>query len=505
MTAVGKRRGVLNLSTLLAFLLLFTGLGCTSSSSGTDRDEATTRRTAGSGENRTSRNRDGSSGTSEREVDPLRVAATTIPDDIEEFEVDGLKVILRKTGSSFRTIFARLTIRGGLPALPDGVSPAFEQMALDVPRFSGPQSMDRAAFQREVDRLHIGLGASAERDYSSLWVRSVDETFDRAWEIFSGTIMNPSFDPVTMENIRERAITGVRNRRVSPEAYANYLADSIFFQGHPYGRVTEEKDYKAITRESLAAYHKSLFQKSRLFLVVVGNVTREEITEKIRGSLGTLPKGSYEDPEVPIPEQASEHIVHITTPYGRRDVPTNYLVVRHLAPGHNDELFYPMDRLRAFVGGMLFRRIRIERNLSYAPGAAIHSHRIGFGDISISTVLPDSAWRVTRDMILTFFRDYIIDESNLTDIPATWYTSQYMGMQTAQSQAEELSAAYFFKGDWREAYSSLEDYLKVTPEQLNAAAQKYYDNFTIVIVGNPATIDPTEYEPPEEEEDEDDD
>ena len=486
--AVKMSSKALQYGSLLSLVFLFTFVGCTSSSGGTGSDDQATHRTSESSESQAPRNRGerGSSGTSEREVDPLRAAATTIPEDIEEFEVDGLKVILRKTGSSFRTIFARLTIRGGLPALPEGVSPAFEQMALDVPRFSGPESMDRAAFQREVDRLHIGLGASAERDFSSLWVRSVDENFDRAWELFTGTIMNPSFDPVTMENIRERAITGVRNRRVSPEAYASYLADSIFFQGHPYGRVSEEGDYAAITRQSLAEYHKSLFQKSRLFLVVVGNVTREEITEKIRGSLGTLPKGSYEDPDVPVPPKSGEQIVHITTPYGRADVPTNYLVVRHLAPDHNDELFYPMDRLRAFVGGMLFRRIRIERNLSYAPGAAIHSHRIGFGDITISTVLPDSAWRVTRDMILTFFRDYVIDESNLTDIPATWYTSQYMGMQTAQSQAEELSAAYFFKGDWREAYSALDDYLKVTPKQLNEAAQKYYQNFTIVIVGNPA-------------------
>ena len=436
-----------------------------------------------------------STGSTDQEVDPLRKAATEIPDDIEEFDVDGLTVILRKTGSSFRTVFAKLYIRGGLPALPPGVSPAFEQMALDVPRFSGPASMDRRDFQKEVDRLYIGLGATAERDFSTLSLRSTDENFDRAWELFTGTIMNPSFDPVSMENIRERAITGVRNRRVVPEAYADFLADSIFFHGHPYGRISVEEDYRAINPENLRAYHSSLFVKSRLFLVVVGNVTKEEITRKVRSTLGALPNGSFVDPVVPIPDAASRYTVHVSQPWGRTDVPTNYLVVRFLAPSHDDELFYPMERLRAFVGGLLFRRIRIERNLSYAPGASTYNHKIGFGDVSISTIYPDSAWRVTRDGILDFFRNNIIAEGNLTDIPATWYTSQYMGMQTAESQATELGTAHYFMGDWREAYSSLDDYLTVTPKQLNEAARKYFTNMTIVIVGDPESIDESEYYP----------
>ena len=93
--------------------------------------------------------------------DPLSSSATEIPEDIEQFEVDGLTVIHRPTGSSFHTVFAKLYIRGGLPAIPAGVSPAMEQLALDVPRFSGPASMGRAAYLRDRDRLYLGLGATA--------------------------------------------------------------------------------------------------------------------------------------------------------------------------------------------------------------------------------------------------------------------------------------------------------------------------------------------------------
>lgn len=427
--------------------------------------------------------------------DALRVSATEIPEEIEEFEVDGLKVILRPTGPGYHTVAARLYIRGGLPALPAGLSPAVEQLALDVPRFSGPANIDRAQFRREIDRMRTGIGATAERDFSTISLRCVDENFDRSWEFFTGVIMNPSLDPTEMANIKERTITAIRNRKVVPEAYAEYLADSVFFYNHPYGRISKEEEVAPINEKMLRDYHKQMYVKSRLFLVVVGNLTREEITAKVRSTLAKLPKGSYKDPKIPIPENATKPSVLIRKAWGREDIPTNYLVARHLGPRRDDDLFYAMQRLRSYVGGFLFREIRIERNLSYAPDASTYDHRLGFGDISISTVLPDSAWRVTKGNIISFFQDNILTEETLANIPATWYTSQYMDQQTAESQATEIGAAYFYTGDWRTAYQTLERFSEVTPEELNEAAAKYLQNFTVVVVGNPENVNAAEYLP----------
>lgn len=427
--------------------------------------------------------------------DALRVAATEIPEEIQEFEVDGLKVILRPTGPSYHTVFAKLYIRGGLPALPADVSPAVEQLSLDIPRFSGPANMERSQFRREIDRMRTGIGATAERDFSTLSLRCVDENFDRSWELFTGVIMNPAFDPTEMANVKERTITAIRNRRVVPEAYADYLADSVFFYNHPYGRVAKEEEVGPITEQMLRDYHKRMYVKSRLFLVVVGNVTKEEITQKVRSTLAKLPKGSYSDPKIAMPENAAKPSVLIRKPWGREDIPTNYLVARHIGPRRDDNLFYAMQRLRSYVGGFLFREIRIERNLSYAPDASTYDHRLGFGDISISTILPDSAWRVTKGDIISFFQDNILTEETLASIPATWYTSQYMDQQTAESQATEIGSAYFYTNDWRTAYQTLERFSEVTPEELNEAAVKYLRNFTVVVVGNPDRINAAEYLP----------
>ena len=481
----GSGFGILSL--ILVMIVAFSG--CSSSQQSTERD------------GKISAGKDaGASGTAEDSKqdninEALRIAASEVPENIEEFEVDGLKVILRTTGPTYHTVFAKLYIRGGLPALPDGVSPVYEQLALDVPRFSGPANMERSQFRREVDRMRTNIGASAERDFSTLSVRCVDENFDRSWELFTGIVMNPGFDAVEMANLKERTITSIRNRRVVPEAYAHYLADSVFFYGHPYGRISREEDVAPVTADMIRTYRKNMFVKSRLFLVVVGNVSREEITQKIRTTLARLPKGSYEDPKIPVPDNATKPSVLVRRPWGREDIPTNYLVARHIAPEHSGPLFYAMQRLRSYVGGFLFREIRIERNLSYAPDASTYDHRLGFGDISISTALPDSAWRVTKNNIIDFFQTRLLTEETLQNIPPTWYTSQYLDQQTAESQATEIGTAYFYTGDWKSAYKTLERFSEVTPEDLNEAAVRYLQNFTVVVVGNPDAVTVEEYLP----------
>ena len=487
----GHRSGLGLLAVLLAATLAVSG--CSSSREGTSSKRISSE---------SSKKGSGTVSEQDKVNEALRVAASEIPDDIEEFEVDGLKVIHRPTDPAYHTIYAKLYIRGGLPALPEGMSPVVEQLALDVPRFSGPANMEKSQFRRELDRMRTNIGATAERDFSTLSVRCVDENFDRSWELFTGMVMNPGFDPVEMSNLKERTVTAIRNRKVVPEAYAQYLADSVFFYGHPYGRISREGDVAPVTEDIIRQHRKDMLVKSRLFLVVVGNISREEITEKIRATLAKLPKGSYKDPELSIPVNATKPSVIVRAPWGREDIPTNYLVARHLGPWHNDDLFYAMQRLRSYVGGFLFREIRIERNLSYAPDASTYDHRLGFGDITISTVYPDSAWRVTKNSIIDFFQTRLLTEETLQNIPPTWYTSQYMDQQTAESQATEIGSAYFYTGDWKTAYQTLERFSEVTPEKLNEAAVRYLQNFTVVVVGNPESVSVDEYLPSDDGSDE---
>jgi predicted Zn-dependent peptidase len=417
-----------------------------------------------------------------------------VPTDVKEFDVNGLRVILRPIGSTNHVIAAKLFIRGGITALPEDLSPAVEDLALQVPPLSGPQGMTKNTYRRLVDRMVTSISGDDGRDFSAMTLRCIDEKFDTSWSLFTGIIMHPQYDPMELTNAKERMVTGIRNRFLVPESYATYLADSVFFHGHPYGRVAQEGDVAPLTAKTLEDYYRDLFVKSRLLLVVVGNVDSADLHRKIAGSLALLPQGDYHDPVVPDPPNSDSSIVVIRKPIGEKTV-TNYIVARYLAPRRDDSLYYPMLRLTSFLSGSLFREVRIERNLSYAPDASVNFGKTSFGEISISTTLPDSAWRVANNEVLDFFRNYIINEESMKLGVNSWITFNYVNEQTNESQAQEMGTAELYTGSWANAFRTVEAIRNMTPVEMNLAAQLYLRNMTVAIVGDPSVIHRTEYLP----------
>lgn len=418
------------------------------------------------------------------------------PTNVKEFDVDGLHVILRPTGPANHVIAARLFIRGGLTAMAANLSPAVEDLALEVPAISGPQWIAKEDYQRLLQKMVTGISGENGRDFSTMGLRCVDEKFDTSWALFSGVILQPRYDSVELRNAKERMITSLRNRNISPEAYAGYLADSVFFHGHPYGRFAQESDVPPISGSYLDSYYRELFVKSRLLLVVVGNVDSTTIHRKVAATLGKLPMGDYQDPEVPVPASAFASTVTVRAPYGGPS-PTNYVVARYLAPGRNDSLYYPFLRLTSFLSGALFREVRIERNLSYAPDADANFGRTSYGQITVSTTLPDSAWRVVRNNVVDFFRNYIIADEYMKAGLSSWITSNYLREQTNELQANELGVAQLYTGSWTNAFRTYDAIRTMTSEEMNLAAQFYLRNFTVVIVGDPSAVDRAEYLPQE--------
>jgi zinc protease len=423
-------------------------------------------------------------------ADPLPAG---IPDNVKEFDVNGIHVIMRPSGPANHVVVAKLFIRGGTSVLPSGVSPAVEDLSLQLPPLSGPQGTDRAAYQRELQRMVTTIAPAMGRDFSTMTLRCVDETFDRSWELFSGVILRPVIDPIELRNAKDRTITALRNRQTSPEAYASYLADSAYFAGHPYGRFAQEGDIPPLDSATLINHYKELFVKSRLLLVVVGTVDSANVAAKVASSLAKLPQGSYHDPVIPAPPNASKSTLIVKPPYGGGRVVTNYIVARYPAPSRTDSLYYPMMRLTSFLSGSLFREVRIERNLSYAPDADVTNAASSYGEITISTTLPDSAWRVARGEVVDFFREYVIDSSYIRSGLSSWITSTYMREQTNESQADELGRAKIYTGDWRKAYGVVEGISNITAEQMNEAARKYLANMTIVVVGDPNAVTRSEF------------
>jgi predicted Zn-dependent peptidase len=102
--------------------------------------------------------------------------------NVTEFDVNGLKVILRRRASA-PTVAAGLFLRGGVRNL-TAKTAGLESLMLTSAIEAG-QNFPRQAVRRELARTGSTLAASAGSDFSVVSMASTRENFDRTWKLFT--------------------------------------------------------------------------------------------------------------------------------------------------------------------------------------------------------------------------------------------------------------------------------------------------------------------------------
>ena len=257
--------------------------------------------------------------------------------DVEEFDYNGIQVILRES-KDVPSITAVLYIKGGMTVLKTENEAAGEYMAFNLIPGSGTAVTSKQYYRRVMLRMGSGIGGNDGRDFSVLTMRATREHFDTTWKYFADKITKPTVDQTEYNNLLRNALVGLQSGRNSPEAVGRIIGDSLFYLGHPYGLRLTKEGLNASSPESVLKHYKNLMQKSRLLLVVVGNVSRKELEKKMdAGGFNQLPQGNFVMPELPIPA-ASQKPAASFPPFERK-LPTKYVkgyfrIVRYLGCAH---------------------------------------------------------------------------------------------------------------------------------------------------------------------------
>ncbi|HZK76124.1 MAG TPA: insulinase family protein [Candidatus Kapabacteria bacterium] len=408
-----------------------------------------------------------------------------IVSDVQEFDVGGVHVLMRQSTAA-PVVSAILFIKGGEVAAPPEDPLSLEYFTLKIAAASGNQLLGKEYFERKMVRMGTSISGDAGNDFSAISMECIRENFDTSWAYFTNVMLHPAFDSVEFQNFKRSVLIGLSARDNDAEVYSNFEADSMYFAGHPYGRIMTAPD---VNRESIPLMQQrfqALMVKSRFLLSVVGNISREELTKKIEASIASLPEGSYTPAPVGPPVQAFSPSAHLLA--FNRKLPTDYIVGYYHVPSEGDSDYYPYLRLRNFFGGFVFNHIRVQHNLAYAPNVDDRDGKTSIGIITLQTSYVDSAIKLIYEDV-DFFQQNLIRESAIREGVAGWATRNYLNAETTADQAVKLGQAVLTTGDWRNAFFDYDKLASVTPQALQAAAEKYLRNFNWVIVGDTVGID----------------
>lgn len=393
------------------------------------------------------------------------------------YDVDGIRVIHRHVGSG-DIVAANLYLLGGVRQV-TAANAGIELLLLEASE-RGTRSYSRDRLRRSMAQLGTNITTSVGVDWSSIGLRATRATLDSTWSILASRVSEPQLDSTEVELIRRQLLAGVRQREDSPDAQVEFVADSFAFRGHPYALppAGTETSLARITLQDLQQYQATQVVKSRMLLVVVGDINRARVERLVRGSLAKLPTGTYRWTLPDTLPRSRAGAITIDRP-----LPTNYILGLYPGPRADSPDYHALRIATAILSGQLFSEVRSRRNLTYAVDAPFIERAASAGGLYVTTVSPGEALDVMRKELLDL-QTGTVEPRALERLILQFITQYFLDNESGAQQADFLARAQLYYGDFRRADRFVDELRAITPADIQRAAVRYMRDVRFVYIGN---------------------
>ncbi len=403
-----------------------------------------------------------------------------------ELQIDGVKVIVQPSGNEIVQI--QTFFKGGVQNYSDDQQ-GIESLAITALTECGTTKDDKNSFKNKLDVVDAQMGGFAGIDYSSFTMNCIKSDFSVVWPLYVDALTHPLFDSKEFDRIKQNAINQLKSRSSQPDYAIRKMARETAFKGTSHARMPEgnETTVSNLTVDQTKAYYQGLLTRSKLLIVVVGEVDRGFLESSIGSLLAQIPEGQ--------PYSAASETYapkHNTFSEEKRDLATNYIqgVTGAPLPGSAD--FNAFALAMAIFYDRHFLEVRTNNGLSYAPSTYFDEGLFPSSNIAVSTKEPDKYIAVLNALIAKT-KSGGFTEDELRNVKTYYLTSFYYQQETNSAQSSSLGKNALLHNNWRRSLTLTKDIQKVTVSDLNRVFNKYITSLTWVYQGDTTKVDPALY------------
>lgn len=393
------------------------------------------------------------------------------------FTVNGLKVIFKPTQKE--TVSIRMYYRGGVLNYEPEQS-GIENLTLSAATVCGTKNYSVHDLNELSDEYGIEIAGTSKKDYGVISMHCIKKYFDQGWGLFSDVIVNPAFNPVQFQKQKERMASMVDQRKSDPEDRIDQLCASAMFSGSLYSLdpLGTAKTLGGFTADSIKNYYyETLLNKNSMFLVVAGNLTKEELEKKVSAIFSTLPAKPYTAEVYDYPPLQGEKLL-----IEQKALSTNYLsCVLNAAPLGSED-YYAFRLGIDALSSLMYYELRTELGLSYAPGAKIELQQLPYAAMYVTTKDPKKAYQAMVS-VYKQIRSGAYSEKYLDAVKKSYLNKFYRQQENASAIVNVLGEAEVL-GGYELADNKLEAINKVTRQDIHTALNKHLKGAIWIYLGN---------------------
>jgi zinc protease len=280
-------------------------------------------------------------------------------DDFERFELsNGLRVVLAQRGA-VPVVNLRMMVNAGYAA--DQFSlPGTADLAMDM-LDEGTASRSALEISDELSLLGATLETGSNLDVSTVALSALKEKLPGSLDLFADVILNPTFPDEDYARLQKQQLATIAQEKVQPVGMAlRVFPRLIYGEGHAYsmpftGSGTEES-VQRIDTGGLKEFHTTFFKPNNATLVVVGDVSREELQPLLERQFKGWKSGDVPQKNIALVGQRTGSTVYLVD---RPDSEQSVIFAGHVAPPKNNEREIAIEAMNEVLGGSFNARINM--------------------------------------------------------------------------------------------------------------------------------------------------
>jgi zinc protease len=213
--------------------------------------------------------------------------------------------------------------------------------------FKGTTSRPTGFMDRDVESVGGRMNAGTSYDYTYYHMVIPASRTEAGIDLLADISVNASLDAAVLDAEKRVVLEEMRLSEDNPRRFLARRLQETVFEGHPYGRpVIGTPDLvRGLTRETLLAFYRRLYQPEAFTLVVAGPVVPAEVLDRARRTFGRLPRSGAAPLPVAAPPALRPRKVELPRPGAQA-----YLALAWHAPKIDHIDVAAMDLLVTILG-----------------------------------------------------------------------------------------------------------------------------------------------------------
>ncbi len=357
--------------------------------------------------------------------------------------------------------------------------------------FKGTRNVPPEEHARLLDQLGGTVTAFTTEAMTGSHNTLPKQYMDFAMKLEAERMRNLLFRPKMIDTEREVVKEEIRQQENNPIAKAFLKFRELAFEKHPYAWTAGGKlgDLDATSPEDLKRFYDLYYHPNNATLVVVGDVTREEVAEAAERHFGSIPKG-------PAPPRPADEATEPEQTAMRRFVTDDrsqvgVIIGGYKVPSIRDDDIYALEVLSNVLSGGESSRLhqRIVRKDKTGVGAGSFLQAMEHPGLFLVFgvyLQPDQGKKVEEAILDEISRLHArtISPREIEKARNQLASQLVFGLQSVEGLAFQVGASAIQRGDPTAWVKSYEKYLAVTPADVQRVARTYLvpEKLTLVVV-----------------------